>query len=80
MSRQQQCMYCQNKNKKCLVKCECGNYFCNCKLYSDIKSSFSHIIYHMQKSGHKQLILTGSQTYNTENFIECILCKKKIIA
>ena len=49
------CFYCETRAENCLAKCEeCNHLFCN---GLSEENSYSHIIYHLKKSGHRKISL-----------------------
>ena len=49
------CLYCETPTENCLGKCEeCNHLFCN---GLSEENSYSHIIYHLKKSGHRKISL-----------------------
>ena len=70
------CIYCGINNPDVLVQCgECDHKFCNGISES---LSYSHILFHMKKSGHKSIKypknLINEELYSNDHTIEKITC------
>jgi len=71
------CSYCGNHDPSTVVRCisdNCGRWFCNS--YGTGKAG-SHIIQHLVKAGHKQVVLHPDNKLGDEFNMECFVCQSK---